>query len=136
MKPSNVTQFLFDNLSYRAERQKVISSNIANINTPGYKAKDLVFAEELEKAKQSSGDLALKKTHKNHLPQGFVASAKPVASLIEKQNKVEQNDGNNVSLDEEISEMAKNNVAFEAIQSSIKKDSNWFKFVLDSSGKI
>lgn len=136
MKPSNVTDFLYNNLSYRAERQKVISSNIANINTPGYKSKDLVFEDELQKASQNSGDLSLTKTHKNHLPQDFKSSISHLPTLLEKKNKVQQNDGNNVSLDEEISEMSKNNVAFEAIQSAIKKDSSWFKIMLDSSGKM
>ena len=34
-------------MNFRGERQKVISSNIANINTPNYKTKDLVFEDEL-----------------------------------------------------------------------------------------
>lgn len=34
MEASNITNKLFDQLNFRGERQKVISSNIANINTP------------------------------------------------------------------------------------------------------
>lgn len=49
MKPSSVTQELYQNLSYRADRQNIISSNIANRDTPGYKTKDLAFAFELDK---------------------------------------------------------------------------------------
>lgn len=136
MQPSHVTQFLVDNLSYRAERQKVISNNIANVNTPGYKAKDLVFGEELQKAMSNPNDLQLVKTNAKHLPIEHKVGMMKEPNLITKQNKVEQNDGNNVSLDEEVSEMAKNNIAFEAIQSSLKKDSNWFRLMLDSSGKL
>jgi flagellar basal-body rod protein FlgB len=47
----------------------------------------------------------------------------------------EQNDGNNVNLDQQMSEMAKNNAIFQAIQSSIKKDEQWFKEVIAASGK-
>ncbi len=61
MKPSSVTDYLVDSLSFRAERQKVISGNIANINTPNYKAKDLVFAQELKKI----NELELARTNKN-----------------------------------------------------------------------
>ena len=43
MHASNVSSKLFEQLNFRAERQKVISSNIANINTPNYKTKELVF---------------------------------------------------------------------------------------------
>jgi flagellar basal-body rod protein FlgB len=44
MQPSTVTDQLFKNLSYRADRQNIISSNIANRDTPGYKTKDVAFA--------------------------------------------------------------------------------------------
>ena len=47
MHASEVSGKLFEQLNFRGERQKVISSNIANVNTPDYKTKDLVFAEEL-----------------------------------------------------------------------------------------
>ena len=51
MEASSISSKLFDQLNFRAERQKVISSNIANINTPNYKTKDLVFEDELNSAK-------------------------------------------------------------------------------------
>ena len=35
-------------LDFRSERHKVISSNIANIDTPNYRSKDIVFKEELK----------------------------------------------------------------------------------------
>lgn len=55
MKPSSVTETLFENLNYRAERQKIISSNLANINTPNYKTKELSFQSALdEKMKEKS----------------------------------------------------------------------------------
>ena len=43
MEASSITNKLFEQLNFRGEKQKVISSNIANINTPDYKTKDLVF---------------------------------------------------------------------------------------------
>ena len=48
MHASEVSGKLFEQLNFRGERQKVISSNIANVNTPEYKTKDLVFSEELK----------------------------------------------------------------------------------------
>ncbi|MEJ5227438.1 flagellar basal body rod protein FlgB [Thermodesulfovibrio sp.] len=43
-------QKIMDICSYR---QKILASNIANADTPGYKAKDINFQEELKKAVQS-----------------------------------------------------------------------------------
>jgi flagellar basal-body rod protein FlgB len=55
--------------------------------------------------------------------------------LIDVPNLIEQNDGNNVNLDSQMSEQSKNKVLFDAIQSSIKKDSRLFRSVIDASGK-
>jgi flagellar basal-body rod protein FlgB len=59
MEASGVSALLYKQLGYRGDKQKVISGNIANINTPNYKAKELVFEEELQKAKESNNRLAL-----------------------------------------------------------------------------
>lgn len=132
MQPSHVTQTLFENLSFRSERQKVISGNIANINTPNYKTKELVFESELKKA---NDDLALKVTHGRHIPFDLENPKIKGPQVVEVPNLLEQNDGNNVSLDKQISEMSKNTVVFNALQSSIKKDSQWLKAIIDSSAK-
>lgn len=132
MQASTVTQTLFDNLNFRSERQKVISGNIANINTPNYKTKELIFEQELQKA---NDDLTLKVTHNNHIPFDLETQQPNGPQLVKVQNLLEQNDGNNVSLDAQVSEMSKNTVVFNALQSSIKKDAQWFKSIIDSSAK-
>jgi flagellar basal-body rod protein FlgB len=53
MEASSVTNALYEQLNFRGEKQKVISSNIANINTPNYKTKDLIFEDELKSADNS-----------------------------------------------------------------------------------
>lgn len=135
MKPSTVTETLFDNLKYRAERQKIISSNIANLNTPDYKTKDLSFQAALDD-KNKEKDLQLAKTHYNHIgAQDFEEKNRSKMSVYEVKNLQEQNDGNNVNLDMQMSEMSKNSTMFHALQSSIKKDSLLLRSVIDSSAK-
>lgn len=133
MKPSSVTQTLFNQLNFRGDRQKVISSNIANINTPGYKTKDLVFEKQLEEADKSR--LKLYTTNEKHL-SSFSNDIDPIKrDIINVKGLEEQNDGNNVNLDAQMSEMAKNKVMFDAIQASIRKDSSLFKSVIEASSK-
>ncbi len=134
MHASEVSSTLFSQLNFRAERQKVISSNIANINTPNYKTKDLVFDHELLQAKDKN-DLSLVTTDKNHISKEIEENSKINPYLIEVQNLQEQNDGNNVSLDQQMGDMAKNSMIFQALQESIKKDSKLFKSVIASSQK-
>lgn len=133
MHASSVTELLFEQLNFRGERQKVISSNIANIDTPEYKTKELKFEDSLSKANKEH-NLKLSITHNMHM--------KPLDdfdnndfSVYEVKGLVEQNDGNNVNLDTQMSEMSKNSVMFNAVQNSIKKDSAWFKTMIDASSK-
>jgi flagellar basal-body rod protein FlgB len=133
MQPSSVTDLLFQQLNFRGEKQKVISSNIANIDTPDYKTKDLKFKNELEKSNHET-QLKLARTHISHLSL-MDSSSKNSMELYEVKGLEEQNDGNNVNLDTQMSNMSKNSIMFNALQNSIKKDSMWFKTVIDSSSK-
>ncbi len=55
-------------LDFRSERHKLISSNITNIDTPGYIPKDLIFKKELYEAMEKRvGEVSLLKTHPKHL---------------------------------------------------------------------
>ena len=134
MKASNVTDLLFNQLSFRSDRQKVISSNIANINTPNYKTKELLFEAELKKVDDGK-DLKMYTTNPNHLSGTLNTSKVNQPNLIQVKGLEEQNDGNNVNLDAQMSEMSKNKVIFDALQSSIKKDSRLFRSVIESSQK-
>ncbi|MFY4783504.1 flagellar basal body rod protein FlgB [Aliarcobacter butzleri] len=131
MEASKVTGNLFEQLNFRGEKQKVISSNIANVNTPNYKTKDLVFQEELDK---NSNMLQLKRTTNNHM-YNLDFTGQSNQKLIQVPGLVEQNDGNNVNLDSQMSEQSKNKILFDGIQAAIKRDSNLFKSVIDSSSK-
>lgn len=133
MHASDISELLYQKLNYTSERQKVISTNIANINTPEYKTKDLSFEDHLNKIK--SNDLKLTTTHKNHIPFSSQTNSLSPMKLYEVENLEEQNDGNNVSLDKQISEMSKNAVMNDAIANSIKRDSRWFKMMVDAAGK-
>lgn len=133
MNASDISELLYQKLNYTSERQKVIASNIANINTPGYRTKDLSFEEHLNKTKLS--DLQLVTTHKNHISFSSQTNSPSAMKLYEVENLEEQNDGNNVSLDKQISEMSKNAVMNDAIANSIKRDSRWFKMMVDAAGK-
>ena len=132
MEASNVTNTLFEQLNFRGEKQKVISSNIANINTPNYKTKDLIFENEL---KSADNMIQMKQTNFKHISSldNNVSSINP--KLTEVKGLEEQNDGNNVNLDSQMSEMSKNKILFDAIQSSIKRDSRLFRSVIESSAK-
>ena len=133
MEASSVTNKLFEQLNFRGERQKVISSNIANINTPNYKTKELMFEDQLNNTINNS--LSLNQTNVKHISTLNGSSNNSNIQLVQLKGLEEQNDGNNVNLDTQMSEMSKNKILYDAIQSSIKRDSRLFRSVIESSAK-
>lgn len=60
----NQLSFYGSSLQLRGERNNIIASNIANAATPNYKARDISFEDEINKASNSG---SLKSTHNNHI---------------------------------------------------------------------
>ena len=70
-------------LDLTSQRHKLVVANMANIDTPGYRTKDLDFRGELQRAANGGGD------------PNFLPVARSVPGLLERP------DGNNVSMDRE-----------------------------------
>lgn len=78
-------------------RNEVISQNISNVNTPGYKKKSVAFEELLNDA---IGDQKL-----------------PAAKVVENNSTSTRRDGNNVDIDDEMAELAKNTIRYNTLVS-------------------
>ncbi len=127
-------------LDFRAYRQKMISSNIANVDTPYYRSRDIRFEDILKnEAKKLHGEtnrnLELAKTNPLHLTFEDQDDANK-AKVFFRGTHPTRNDANNVDIDIESTEMSKNAIMFEALTSAIKKEGMIFKSVLEASGKI
>jgi flagellar basal-body rod protein FlgB len=101
-------------LDLRSLNQRVLASNIANMDTPNYKAVELDVAEEMNRKKESNPGLALVKTHVNHLP----IQKKPGRQVKLKAAKAPdfnlRGDGNTVDIDQTMGQLAKNTLLFNA----------------------
>ena len=100
-------------LSLRAERQRLIASNIANADTPGYVARDIDFAKALREATGSSGSApGLHTTQRQHLA-GQVG-ARSESGLLYATPSQNQIDRNTVDMDRERANFVDNSVKYEA----------------------
>lgn len=127
-------------LDYRALRQDMISSNIANADTPFYRPRDIRFEDMLaqEKAKvlgASSSKLQMAQTSGAHFAL-LEESSSLRAKTFFRDGHMARNDGNSVDLDVETTEMSKNSVMFNALVNAMKKDSGIYKSVIDASSKL
>lgn len=97
-------------LDWTAARQKLIASNIANLDTPGYRARDLDFQSALRRAcGDGSGGLA--RTNDRHFPS---AEAGP-SPRFPVQNAGARLDGNTVSLAQEMARMTENGFLYQTL---------------------
>lgn len=104
-------------LALRAERQRVLAGNIANADTPNYKAVDFDFAQALRVATnamaltdQRAGQLT--RTHAQHV--GLPGATGSVAALQYRMPAQAAIDNNSVDMDMERAQFADNAVRYEA----------------------
>ncbi|MDA7848038.1 flagellar basal body rod protein FlgB [Sulfurospirillum sp.] len=128
-------------LTARAQRQDMIAGNIANIDTPFYKARDIDFESALiKKTKQMYGnndieELKMAKTDGQHM-DSYQKIDSSKSTIYLRDGHMARNDGNTVDLDIETTELSKNSVMFNALTAALKKNSAIFKSVLEASSKV
>lgn len=106
-------------LDLLALRQKVLGANIANADTPGYKARDFDFAAALADARES---LASPAARLRESAGGAAASAASTVNLLWRNADQPSLDGNTVELDRERAAFADNAVRYEATLRFINHD--------------
>ncbi|MEW6184205.1 MAG: flagellar basal body rod protein FlgB [Thermodesulfobacteriota bacterium] len=99
-------QRLEEMIRVSAFRHKVLASNIANVDTPGYKAKDVPFRDEMK-----NRAIEIAKTNPQHLRENRNPREAGGTVAVERSP---WGDGNNVALDVELANMTENALLYEA----------------------
>lgn len=103
-----------------AKRQGVIADNLANIDTPGYRAKNVEFESAL-RAAVAGGDneLKLAQTASGHLASP--AAAAPAMQVKSRVGGALRADGNSVDIDVELTQMSETGIRYMALSQTISK---------------
>ena len=102
---SKVISDATEDMTYRTYRQEVISSNIANVDTPGYKAKEALFEKELDSR------LKLTTTEPGHLKK---SPGQPLYETVDDPYSRIGNDSNTVDIDREMMKLSQNQLLYNA----------------------
>ena len=94
-------------MDLRGARQRVIASNVANEETPGYRAKDLQFRDALSQAAKGATMVHVRSTHPGHIVMGGT-SAHAHGRITEVPAADLPLDANSVSLDTEMAKLSDN----------------------------
>lgn len=106
---SNTIRSLENGLNYSVARHKVIAQNIANVDVPNYKSKGIEFRQVLEGANKT---LNMNRTDTRHLD---VTTSNSTSKIFTKQNLQYHDNGNNVDIDQEMSDLAQNQIYYQAL---------------------
>jgi len=94
-----------EHMNYRTYRQEAISGNIANIDTPGYKAKEVLFENELDSR------LKLTTTNQQHL---IKSPSESLYQTVDDPFSRIGNDSNTVDIDREMVKLNQNQLLYTA----------------------
>lgn len=103
---NNITELLTAGMHAEHLRQKAIASNMANMQTPGYRRIDVKFRELLANAMDSNGNIDLKAVK---------------AEIYQPMNTPVDSKGNDVHLETEIGQMVKNSLRYSAYTKLLNK---------------
>ncbi|MBM7659369.1 flagellar basal-body rod protein FlgB [Bacillus mesophilus] len=119
---------LESSLKYSTIKQNAIAQNIANVDTPNYKAKEVLkpFQHELKTAMQAQ------RTDARHF--NFSNSQNSSGMVVTRASSQYNHNGNSVDIDKEMSELAENQIYYNALIDRINGKFNSLKTVI-SGGK-
>lgn len=111
-KLTSALQFQQQTLALRQQRQETLAANIANADTPNYKARDFDFSQELKRATaQHAGPVKLATTHAGHMQMAQSSSAVDMQYRVPAQSRL---DGNTVDMDMERAQFLDNSLRYQA----------------------
>lgn len=128
---SPVLNVLQKGLEASSLRQQVLSNNIANVDTPKFKRSDVDFQAVLGAALgDSSGQLPMEMTLPQHLSgaQGGGGSA-----IVTDPTTTIRNDGNNVDIDREMTNVAENGLYYESLTQDISSQLGLLRMVIQQN---
>lgn len=123
-------------LNLRARRHEMIVSNLANADTPGYKAFDLMVEASMQQQGKSESNLGVKRTHPGHLPSARITESTitpQIVRLPEQDNL--RGDGNTVDMDREMASLSSNQLLYRASAQIVAKDFQLLKKVISGGNQ-
>lgn len=122
-----MTDSLFADNSLRASilaldglsmRQQAISRNLANIDTPGYRAQSVDFESAVQQAIKKAGSLTARTTRAGHM---LPRQQSQLIKTVDRPGGSLRADENNVDIDVELAEMSETGIQYQAISQQISK---------------
>lgn len=129
------TDALAASINFRNLRHNVTASNLANAETPGYKAKVLDFEDALARAIDLEGMNAANKAGPDDFAMGSGAISRAKADIYENPEGNVTNDGNSVDMEREMSNLQENSILYKAALQLINKKLGSLRYAATDGGR-
>ena len=117
-------------LNLRSLQHRVLASNIANMDTPNYKAVELAVAEEMSGNQDSDSGIQLVQTQPGHLPLKDNAAENVKLKVAKPPEFSLRGDGNTVDLDRTMGSLAENTLLYKTAAQIISQKFSGLKNVI------
>jgi len=133
---NTTVELLGKSIDLRTKNQNLISSNIANAETPNYTPKSLVFEDELQGALKGGQKGTPAITNPRHIPlKGTNGRLQSVTGrVVETPSKTPGKDGNSVELENEMTKMSENQIMYNASVQILSKKFAGIRAAISGSG--
>jgi flagellar basal-body rod protein FlgB len=122
--------FLEQSLNLRGARQGILTSNIANAETPDYSAKDLPFQQIMRQKLGDPSTVPVQKTHPQHFPEPGSDPGKESGLPWSMETG-----SSGVNIDQEMTKLAENNLQYQSAVQALNKKLEIIKFVISNGGQ-
>ncbi len=129
---SSVMKMAKTQMSYNMQRQTLLGSNIANIDTPGYEAKDLKKLDFGRMADAESKRLEMRATATKHMP-GINPYGGPYRDEKDRNTFESTPVGNNVVLEEQMAKVNEVGLQYQLASGIYRKMNNLFKIAVGAN---
>jgi len=129
------TDALGASLKLRSLRQNVGTSNIANAETPGYKAKKVDFEDALQRAIDLEGAATQSASSPDHFNIGPGAISRARADIYDNPEANVTNDQNTVDLEKEMTALQENSILYKAALQLINKKLGALRYAATEGGR-
>ena len=114
------------------KRQDVIANNIANVDTPGFKASNVEFESYMKDALASGDDtFQANTTMPQHIQFGSGSAMDVQPQVVTDNSTSMRMDGNNVDIDAQMSSLAKNSVWYDTLVAKLNGEVQRMKLAID-----
>ena len=121
-----------ESLGLRTKRNDVITANVANAETPGYRAYGFDFEKQLQDVGKMNDPISVKTSRPGHLRNSFTsADGKITPDVFVTPTESVDEDGNTVEIDGEMAAMAKNQILYRTTVETLNRKIGMLKYAIN-----